>query len=128
MGNAFEREFCNFLFEKGYWVHNMAQNQAGQPADIIAVAGKVAYLIDCKVCSDDKFPLSRVEENQDFAMSLWYECGNGHGWFALKLSDERVYMISHYVIDLFRKQGTKVLSTRDITTCGVRLDKWLETY
>ena len=60
LGNSFEAELCEILFENGFWVHNLAQNQAGQPADIIAARNKVAYLIDCKVCSGNGFPLSRV--------------------------------------------------------------------
>ena len=71
IGNSFETEFCELLFQYGFWCHNMAQNAAGQPADIIAVKGKTAYLIDCKVCSNNRFPLSRVEENQHFAMETY---------------------------------------------------------
>lgn len=55
LGNDFESEFCKILSEHGYWCHNMAQNAAGQPADVIAVKDTIAYLIDCKVCSNDKF-------------------------------------------------------------------------
>lgn len=45
IGNSFETEFCELLFQHGFWCHNMAQNAAGQPADVIAVKGKTAYLI-----------------------------------------------------------------------------------
>ena len=88
LGNDFETALCEALSQRGYWAHNLAQNQAGQPADVIAVKNSHAYLIDCKVCSSNGFPLSRVEENQDLAMQLWKYCGNGEGWFALKLGDE----------------------------------------
>lgn len=54
IGNSFETEFCELLFQHGFWCHNMAQNAAGQPADVIAVKGKTAYLIDCKVCSNNR--------------------------------------------------------------------------
>ena len=47
IGNGFETEFCEKLFQNGYWVHNIAQNAAGQPADVIAVRNGVAFLIDC---------------------------------------------------------------------------------
>lgn len=50
-GNRFEAELCGILAEHGFWAHNMAQNQAGQPADIIAVKDGWAVLIDCKLCS-----------------------------------------------------------------------------
>ena len=45
LGNAFEAELCERLSEYGFWAHNMAQNSAGQPADVIAARNKVAYLI-----------------------------------------------------------------------------------
>ena len=70
LGNAFEREFCEELASKGFWVHNMAQNKDGQPADVIAVIDGYPFLIDCKVCAHDKFPLKRIEENQRNAMEL----------------------------------------------------------
>lgn len=37
IGNGFEAEFCEKLFQNGYWVHNLSQNAAGQPADVVAV-------------------------------------------------------------------------------------------
>ncbi len=30
IGNSFEAEFCEILFQHNFWCHNMAQNQAGQ--------------------------------------------------------------------------------------------------
>ena len=30
-GNHFEEEFCELLALHGFWAHNMAQNQVGQP-------------------------------------------------------------------------------------------------
>lgn len=123
LGNTFESEFCEMLYEKGFWVHNMAQNQAGQPADVIAVKNKVSYLIDCKVCSDNTFPLSRVEENQHFAMELWKTCGNGEGWFALKVDDE-IILIPHFSI-VALSHDKSVLNLADIHEYGVKLERWL---
>lgn len=41
-GNYFEEEFCELLALHGFWAHNMAQNQGGQPADVIAwIPGRV---------------------------------------------------------------------------------------
>ena len=107
IGNSFETEFCELLFQHGFWCHNMAQNAAGQPADVIAVKGKTAYLIDCKVCSNNRFPLSRVEENQHFAMETWKACGNGEGWFALKVEES-------------------ALNLTDIREYGTPLERWLK--
>lgn len=101
VGNAFEKELCELLFEYGYWSHNLKQDNSGQPADVIAVRNKVAYLIDCKDCSYDAFDLRRVEENQITAMQLWDECGNGQGWFAVKMDDE-IYMLPYICVMAYR--------------------------
>lgn len=124
LGNGFEDELCTILSGHGFWVHNMAQKKSGQPADVIAVRNKTSYLIDAKVCSDNKFPLSRVEENQDLAMDMWYECGNGIGWFALK-TVYGVYMISHYCIKAYRDKQAH-LSAKEIVELGTPIEKWVK--
>lgn len=94
LGCGFEQELCNLLAEHGYWAHNLAQNQIGQPADVIAVKDSVAVLIDCKVCTNNRFPLSRIECNQEGAMTLWKARGNVYCYFAMKLADGSIYMVS----------------------------------
>lgn len=124
VGNDFESKFCDILFGEGFWVHNLAQNSAGQPADVIAVKNGKAYLIDCKVCTKDKFPLSRIEENQDLAMQLWKECGNDYGWFALAFNDE-VYMLSHAYLKIVSREKS-TLTGKEITKNGFSLNEWVE--
>lgn len=125
VGNDFETKFCEKLFEHGFWTHNLAQNQAGQPADVIAVKNGRAYLIDCKVCSTTKgFALKRVEDNQKQSMQLWWECGNGEGWFAFLLNDE-IFMIPHTIIKAFSKLQSK-LSPSEISKLGWPVEKWME--
>ena len=124
MGNSFERELCDILASHGFWCHNMAQNKDGQPADVIAVRDKRAWLIDCKVCKNDKFPLSRIEENQRNAMTLWSECGNCSGWFALKISTG-IYMISLVQLEQLEAHNVKSLSAGDITLIGLPLGRWI---
>lgn len=85
MGNHFEEELCELLAEQGFWAHNLAQNQVGQPADVLAVRDNIAVLIDCKVCSNNRFPLSRIEPNQEAAMTMWEAQGNEHCYFAIDL-------------------------------------------
>ena len=92
LGNSFESELCEILSQHGFWCHNLAQNAAGQPADVLAAKDGESFLIDCKVCSQGKFQYSRIEENQDLSMELWRDCGNGLGWFALKF-DAGIYMV-----------------------------------
>ena len=124
IGNKFEQELCEKLSEYGFWTHNLAMNKAGQPADIIAVRNKNAHLIDAKVCSSRGFALSRVEENQDLAMTLWSERGNGQGWFALKLPTDEIYMIPHFCIRAY-KQTKSILSFSEIHELGKPLGKWV---
>ena len=123
LGNQFETEFCEILAEEGFWTHNMAQNAAGQPADVIAVKDGKAYLIDCKVCTRDRFAFDRIEENQSLSMELWRDCGNGEGWFALEFSDE-VYMVD--LVSLRNCQNRHQSMNRDLAAMyGCTLRDWL---
>lgn len=123
-GNAFEQEFSELLFAYGYWVHRLTQDSAGQPADVIAVKNKIAYLIDCKDCSAKGFDLRRVEENQISAMRLWDECGNGQGWFAIKAQGE-IYMLPLFMV-LAHKRKQSSLSYAEIHELGKPLDVWVK--
>lgn len=125
LGNSFENELCEKLSEYGFWVHSLTQNKAGQPADIIAVRNKQAYLIDAKVVSSPRgFALSRVEENQDLAMDLWNQRGNGQGWFAFKLPTNEIYMLPHFTVKALMVSQSK-LSCAEIFQIGKPLDKWV---
>ena len=124
IGNEFEVELCELLSQKGFWCHMLNANKAGQPADIIAVKNKVAYLIDAKVCSVKGFALSRVEENQELAMTLWHERGNGQGWFALKVPTGEIYMLPHICIQAY-KTNQSLLSFSEIHELGKPLWKWV---
>lgn len=123
LGNTFEEELCEILCQHGFWAHNMAQKAAGQPADVIAVRSKTPYLIDCKVCSRDKFPLSRIEENQHLSMEFWEMCGNDDGWFALKVSEGIIMIPYQTLVNLSYRQST--LNLKDIREYGVTLERWL---
>ena len=124
LGNGFEAELGEKLSEYGFWVHLLNANRAGQPADIIAVKNKIAYLIDAKVCSNKGFALSRVEENQELAMTLWEECGNGQGWFAIKFPTEEIYMMPHICIKAY-KQVKSSISFSEIHEIAKPLEKWV---
>ncbi len=126
LGNDFESAFCEILFEHGFWAHNMAQNQDGQPADVIAARNGKTYLIDCKVCSNRGFALSRFEENQDSSMRLWRLCGNGVGWFAMLLPGDTVCMVSHeFIAKALREMS--YLKEELIRSNGIYLEEWLKT-
>ena len=119
VGNDFEQEFCELLAAEGFWAHNLAMNSAGQPADVIAVRNEKAFLIDCKDCEGDRFVLSRVEENQHLVMDLWAQCGNGQGWFAIKIEGE-IYMIPY---DVIRHLSQTI---RDMTYIGIPIGEWVK--
>ena len=124
LGYNFEAELCKKLSEYGFWVHCLNMNKAGQPADIIAVRNKIAYLIDAKVCSNKGFALSRVEENQELAMTLWNERGNGQGWFALKVPTGEIYMIPHICIQAYKRMQS-ALTFSEIHELGRPLRLWV---
>lgn len=124
IGNNFEREFCEILSENGFWVHNLAQNQTGQPADVIAVRDGKAFLIDCKVCSTGRFQLKRIEENQQLAMEHWLDMGNDEVWFALKL-DDNIVMINY--LDLMcLKIIQSSLNIKEIFKQGIMIENWIK--
>ena len=123
IGNDFEREFCEIISERGFWVHNFAQNQDGQPADVIAVKNNTPYIIDCKVCEKGIFRLSRIEENQILSMQHWLDTRNSDAWFALKVNDD-ILMIT-YRQAMYAKERQSILNTDEIYERGVLLEDWL---
>lgn len=122
-GTEFENELAELLADKGFWVHLLNQNKSGQPADMIAVMNRHAHLIDAKECKNNNFPLSRIEENQHLAMEKWQDCGNGWGWFALKL-DSGIYILSYKKLKHLSKYNS-VLSTDTIIEHGINLELWI---
>lgn len=121
IGNHFEAELCDLLAEAGWWAHNLAQNQTGQPADVIAVRNNIPVLIDCKVCEHNRFVLSRIEDNQEGAMTLWEMTGNAYCYFAMKLSDESIYMVD---FDSLIMPGRGNLNEDEIRTFPT-LSEWI---
>ena len=124
IGNNFEREFCEILSKNGFWVHNFAQNQDGQPADVIAVRDGGSFLIDCKVCITGRFQLNRIEENQQSAMQHWVDTGNEEAWFALKIENDIVMM--RYSDLMLLKTVQSSLNKSEILKHGVMFEKWVD--
>ena len=124
-GNDFEQEFCELLAENGFWAHNMANRKNGQPADVIAARNSCAYLIDCKVCAGDRFDFKRVEENQRLAMKRWFNCGNGTGWFAIKMGEE-IYMMDFFMLEQMEKENKKSISKAKADWTLYTFKEWLE--
>ena len=124
IGNDFENEFCEILSENGFWVHNFAQNQAGQPADVIAVRDGGSFLIDCKVCITGRFQLNRIEENQQLAMQHWVDTGNEEAWFALKI--ENCIVMMRYSDLMLLKTVQSSLNKSEILKHCVMFGKWVD--
>lgn len=125
LGNSFETDFCQLLFQHGFWVHNFVQSKDGQPADVIAVKNGKSYLIDCKVCSNNYFNLGRMEENQINAMTLWEDVGNGNGLFAIRLAvDNSILMLTKQeCLSLLKEQ--KQIGFKKLIQLGKPLNQWL---
>lgn len=126
-GGRFEQELSQVLAEHGFWVHVMQQNKAGQPADIIAVKGKFHTLIDCKVCDGGFFSFDRIEDNQRSAMKLFFRRGGELSYFALKLPDGSVRMVSLERCETLKGRGKKRISEADMTKETWNIDDWLES-
>lgn len=124
IGNRFEAELCEMFAEAGWWAHNLAQNQVGQPADVIAVRNNTAVLIDCKDCENDRFPLSRIETNQEGAMTLWEMRGNAYCYFALRISTG-IYMIDFDSLCEIELYGKRSLNADQIAEYP-SFSEWLE--
>ena len=125
VGGRFEQEFAEILHKNGFWCHVMQQNKAGQPADIIAVKGQYHTLIDAKVISgDDGFPLKRIEENQRTAMTMFMRRGKENCWFAMKLADGSIWVLSFTFLLMMKNSGKKSVPERVIRTQR-SLETWL---
>ncbi len=97
LGNSFEQEWMNHLASLGMWVHFMQPAPDGsQPFDVISIDN--AYgdthvcAWDCKTLSGKRFPLSRIEDNQEMAFEALNKRGVYDTCFVIK-SGDTVYII-----------------------------------
>ena len=128
VGNRFEDELCEILANHGFWAHNMKQSAHGQPSDIIAVKGVYHTLIDAKVISDDRgFPFSRIEENQRSAMKMFQKRCGQLGYFALKLPDGTIWMVTLERMDTLASRGKTRMTDEEIRTQTWSLESWLDS-
>lgn len=103
IGSAFEREMCDVLAKRGYWVHFMSpDNRGAQPFDLIFVKNGEAFVADCKTCDRPYLRLDRLEDNQIMAFDRWLSCGNRMPLLFVKY-DEKVYRIRYDILKFFKK-------------------------
>ena len=106
IGTSFEKEFCELLAARGFWVHFMSPSASGaQPCDIIACKDNTPYLFDCKTCEKDIFHISRLENNQLLAFQRFDKTGNDLAFIAVK-HDKKVYLIQFF--KLLKLQNVKL--------------------
>lgn len=128
VGTRFETELCEILGQNGFWAHNMQQNAAGQPSDIIALRGAYSVLIDCKHIAGDKgFPFSQIRENQREAMKMFQRRTGQLGYFAFKLPDDTIWLVTLERMDTLAGRGKKRLTDEEIRTQTWSLESWLES-
>lgn len=124
-GTTFEYKFARLLSGNGFWVHRLQDNHNGQPFDLIACISGRAYAFDCKDCQNDTFSLSRIEENQRNAMTLWEECGNGDGLFAFHVS-QGIRIIPFSVLLFLESKEIKTINKSDLMWYSVSAKQWIE--
>lgn len=109
-GMQFEKEFCQYLAKNGWWAHFMTPSASGsQPFDIIAMRGRDTYAIDCKTCANDRFPFSRIEDNQRMAfMSIIWKSANVKCGFAILYNDEIYYVPFEDVLVIEKYKGKTI--------------------
>lgn len=94
VGQDFEHEFCEMLYDNGFWVHFIERKKSGsQPFDIIASKNNIAFVFDAKTNSGNLFRLSRIEENQIESMTLFNDRGNKNSFIVIKKDDCDIYII-----------------------------------
>jgi len=123
-GDDFENEFRVLAGNYGFWAHRMNVNREGQPADIILCKNNIPVLVDCKDCKNKVFKLSRIEDNQEYAMTKWLERGNKYALFALKV-DSEIFIISFSMLITFKQLGYKQLNYTQIKECGKLFSEWV---
>lgn len=104
IGDSFEKEYADFLSQKGYWVTFLSPKKfvGSQPCDLIAIKNDSPMLVDCKTCSTHLFPISRIEENQKQAYKKYIKRGNTKFILAIKFNN-KIYEIDLKNIDFTQK-------------------------
>lgn len=105
-GYKYESEICNKLKELGFWTLNIPKNNMGaQPFDIIAIKDERVLAIDCKVCEGNRFPLSRIEDNQWLSFELIRECCKNSSVGLFIYHNEKTYYLSYYKLCDMKKRN-----------------------
>jgi len=106
-GNKAEKDFARFMYNKGWWVHIVADKVVGQPFDVIMSKNNKIWLLDVKNVQDkDYFLHSRIEENQHNAFKMLIKRGTNNCGFAVQFNDGWYYM-SYELMNFNNKRTSK---------------------
>lgn len=116
IGNEFEKEFCELLKKKGFWVHFIERKKDGsQPFDVIACKNNKPFAFDCKTNKGRRFDLSRVEDNQEMAFELFMKKGNTKCFFAIKDTERNdIYLASAQSLIELKRQGVASVPLKEL--------------
>lgn len=99
-GSEFEQRACELFASRGFWALNIPKNKFGaQPFDVIAIKDSEIWAVDCKVCSEPRLSLARVETNQALAFGMMTQRTNARCGF-LCYHNKRLYFIPWSAIDM----------------------------
>lgn len=129
VGSDFERRYAAYLKKCGFWVHFLNPAPDGsQPFDFIALKGTFSTVpqiiaADCKTCSGNRFPLSRVEDNQVTAFTQLAHCGLAHcGWFIIETRKNHVISIPAEHILQAKRNGITSINLKEYDENGYSTD------
>ena len=124
MGTKAEHTLGDRLYEKGFWVHECLAGAYGQPADLIAATGKRTWLLEVKVVSGTRFPLSRIEQNQHTARMLWEVRVGMSYYYVFYLPDYDEFYFADWQL-IKHVAGERVsVSSKDIKEHFIPFEKW----
>lgn len=117
IGKAFEHEWMEHLASLGMWVHFMQPAPDGsQPFDVLAIDDRygfpIVYAYDCKTLNGTRFPLSRVEDNQQLAFESLNRRGVDKTYFVIK-TKTAIYRIPSQEVIFRKNAGEKSIPLGD---------------
>ena len=125
-GREFEKYMVDWLSEKGFWVHRIAESNTGsQPFDIIALKGHMVFALDCKVISTKRpyFTFSRIEENQKRAFKKMQDCYKGILLCGFMIYfEDNVYLLDYEIAKKWMEEGKKGITLTE----ELKIDYWGE--
>lgn len=120
IGKDFEKRFVKWLSNEGLWVHFINPAPDGsQPFDVIAVKGfadgqNIVYAFDCKTLDGKRFPLDRIEYNQELAFNLLNNHGIMNTYFAIYCNkNSSIYIIPSRLLIELKTKGACSINLED---------------